>query len=136
MLEFTIKKRIFRIKESSDGISELKILLYIRNGSGSQLQNMRIIDLIPNIIEPTQEYGTLKPNTIQKGIHSVRLIWDVGDIESREERVITYKVRAKLKLAGEVILSAAALHYMRQHKLITIKTARLTLRPKVNLRGS
>ena len=131
-----IKKRIFRIKESADGISELKILLHMKNGSGSVLENTRIIDLIPNIIEPTQEYGTLKPTTVQKGMHSIRLIWDIGKIEPREERVITYKVKAKLKLAGEIILPAAAVHYMKGIKLVTVKSARLQLKPKVNIEGT
>lgn len=132
----TIKKKIFRIKESPDGISELKILLHIKNGSNSVLTNSRIIDLIPSIIEPTQEYGTLKPTTVQKGTHSIRLIWDIGKLEPREERVITYKVKAKLKLAGEMILPAAGLHYMRGVKLITIKSARLQLKPKISLQES
>ena len=125
----TMKKRIFMLSADSDTrVSELKILLHVRNGTKKVLSNIRIIDLIPHVIKPTQEYGTLKPNTVQHGSQSTRLIWDVEQLSPQEERIIMYKIKAQLRSSGPMILPPSNLHYMVGNILYSIRSDKLVVR--------
>jgi hypothetical protein len=107
-----LKKRIFRVKEDEHGISEFKILLHLRNGSKKTLRDVKVLDILPYMVSSTNEFGTLKPTTIQKGKQSIRMVWELGDLEPKEERVISYKVKSKMNLLGEVRLPAAVVQFI------------------------
>ncbi len=124
-----IKKRIFKVKAAHDGISELKILLIIRNGKRAAIENVQAVDLLPTLIEPTYDFGTLKPTRIQTGLKGKRILWELGTLEKGEERVLTYKVNAKLHLAGEIVLPPAALHYMWKGNALTAASDKLNISP-------
>jgi hypothetical protein len=119
----TIKKRVLKAKSDESGITELKMLIDMRNGRGKAVGHVRVIDVIPNFVELLPEFGTLKPDKVQQGEHSMRMIWDIKSIGAREERVITYKVRARLRLAGQITLPPVSLHYMDRTTLISVKSA-------------
>jgi len=121
-----LKKRIFRIKEDSQGISEFKILLHLRNGKHFGLRDVKVLDVLPHVISATQDFGTLKPTTVQKGKRSVRMVWEVGDLDPKEERVISYKVRSKINLLGEVRLPAATVQFINQKgSVVELKSLKL-----------
>tara|TARA_Y100000310_G_scaffold339954_1_gene434255 strand:+ start:15892 stop:17310 length:1419 start_codon:yes stop_codon:yes gene_type:complete len=121
-----LKKRIFRIKEDSHGISEFKILLHLRNGKRFGLRDVKVLDVLPHVISATQDFGTLKPTTVQKGKMSVRMVWEIGDLDPKEERVISYKVKSKINLLGEVRLPAATVQFINQKgSVVELKSLKL-----------
>ncbi len=124
----TIKKRVFRVRGSEEGISELKLLIHVRNGTRRMLEHARVIDALPLMVELTPEFSTLKPDKIQQGTRSMRLIWDIASIAPHEERVITYKVKARLHIAGQVMLPPVSLHYMHGNTLMSVRSAPVTYR--------
>ncbi len=125
-----IKKRIFMVKSSPDGISEIKILLIIRNGSKHHLQNVKAYDVLPNLIQPLYEFGTLKPHHVQQGTRGKRFVWEIGALEPGEERVLTYRVKAKLHLAGGALLPPAMLQYQKGDNLVHITSHKLDIAPQ------
>ena len=113
-----LKKRIFRVKEDEHGISEFKILLHLRNGSKKTLRDVKVLDILPYMVSSTNEFGTLKPTTIQKGKKSIRMVWEVGDLQTKEERVLSYKVKSKMNLLGEVQLPAAVVQFINKRGIV------------------
>lgn len=107
----TIAKTLFRIKDEKNNVTELKILLHIKNNTDKDVYNLRVIDLLPNLIVPTTEFATLNPERIQKGPNGTRIIWNIPKLEKNEERVITYKVHSRLPIVGEVELPSASIQY-------------------------
>lgn len=121
-----LKKRIFRVKEDTQGISEFKILLHLRNGSKGILRDVKVLDILPFVVSHTNDFGTLKPTTIQKGKKSVRMVWEIGDLQPKEERVLSYKVHSKMDLLGEVRLPAAIVQFLNKRGvLIELRSLKL-----------
>lgn len=120
----SIRKSIFKIKEE-EGVSKLKVLLHIKNRTNKELHSLKVIDLLPNTIKLDEDFGTLKPEHIQKGSHGMRVIWEIPILESGEERVISYKIKSKLHIVGSMSLPSAVVQYHgKNRKLINIKSNR------------
>ena len=126
-----IKKTIFRISGEKEGVSELKILVHIQNRGLDIIKNVKIMDFLPNLIKPTEEFGTLRPDKIQKGKRDIRMIWSIPTLEKGEERVISYKVKSKLHIIGEILLPSAVIQYRnKKGHVVSIKSDRLRLLPR------
>ncbi len=115
--KITIKKTTYKLSETKEGVSELKVLLHVRNNNG-MLKNVKVIDYLPNLVIPTRDFGTLKPDKIQKGRSGMRLIWQLNVLEAGEERVFSYKIKSKLNIIGKFMLPSAVVVYKKKGKEI------------------
>jgi hypothetical protein len=123
-----IRKRMFKIRRTVDGLSELKILIHLKNGKSTPLENVRILDVLPNLLEPTNEFGTLHPSKVQQGTRGRRLIWEIGTLAPHEERIISYKVKSKVRLIGETNLPPSMVQYMNSKgKIVSERSATMAL---------
>jgi hypothetical protein len=120
-----IKKEILKVDETKDGITELKILLHIKNKSRSTLRHLAVVEHLPKVIEPMKDFGTLKPEKVQKGSKGVRIMWLLPELVKGEERIISYKVRSKINIVGSFVLSPAQIRYraLRGKKIIVESNA-------------
>ena len=125
----TIKKRVLKVKSDEHGVTELKMLVDMRNGSGKAIEHVRVIDALPNFVELLPDFSTLKPDKLQQGERSMRMIWDIKAIAPREERVITYKVKARLHISGQIALPPASMHYMDGNTLVSVRSANVVYQP-------
>ncbi len=130
----SINKSASVISTREGGISELRIILEIRNRSKSTVKNIRLIDMVPRIAEHLKQYdpGTLKPDkTIQHEKKGTLVKWHIEELPAHEERVISYKIRSKLSILGGVTLPVAVA------KFETVKGDRTTQSnaPVVNFGG-
>jgi len=88
-----IVKETAVVKEDDEGISEMKVRIFLKNRSAGTLHNITVTDRIPRITEYVDKahMGSLKPsrvtNTSKKG---TLLYWDIDHLESYEERILTY----------------------------------------------
>lgn len=125
----SIKKRVFKISHDvEEGMTELKIMLHIKNKAGKPVKEIKVIDLIPDHLMLTKEFGTLKPDHIQKGSNNIRLIWNVSSLEIGEERIFSYKVKSKIDIVGSLVLPAAAVHFVNDKgNVITVKSRNVTI---------
>jgi len=113
-----VKKAIFRLKDEKGAVTELKVMIHIINRTGKTIKDVKLLDIVPNLITLSKEFGTLKPNKFQKGSKSSRLIWEIGALEQKEERVISYKVKPGLHIIGKIVLPAALLRYRAKDRKI------------------
>lgn len=106
----TIKKTAKVIKLEEGGISMLQVMLILRNISGSKIKNVSIKDVVPNLADYVKEehVGSLDPSKIvrhdRKG---TTLMWDISDFDTFEERIISYKIKTRLKVLGGLSLKGA-----------------------------
>ncbi|MBT3984780.1 hypothetical protein HOD38_02115 [archaeon] len=123
-----IKKEVFKLKQTSEGISDFKILLHIKNNTNKPVKNLMLIEMLPRVINPLPRFGTLKPNNVQRGDKGVRMIWRIQELSRGEERIISYDVEAKMKIIGQFMLPQAIVKY-RTHrgKVVTSKSNRLSV---------
>jgi hypothetical protein len=105
-----MRKQAAVIGTREGGISELKVLLTIRNRTGKRVKHLKIIDLVPRIaaLKPDSEMGTVNPDkVIQNELQGTILKWHIDQIDGGEERLISYKIRSKLSILGGVTLPVA-----------------------------
>ncbi len=123
-----IKKSVFKLRQTTEGISNLKILLHIKNNSNKTIKNVLLIDILPRIINPSTTFGTLRPSNIEKGTKGIRLIWKIPELVKGEERVISYEVEAKMKVFGKFTLPPAMIRYKKPRgKVVNIRSNPLSL---------
>ncbi len=106
----TVRKSATVISTREGGISELKILLEVKNRTGKPVHQTGVVDLVPRIAELLQHYdvGTLTPNKVVRHERKGTIIkYEVGDIMPYEERVISYKIKSSLSILGGVSLPVA-----------------------------
>lgn len=121
-----IKKGVFKLKDHKGMLSEIKILLHVINRTRYPVKDVKVIEILPNILTPTKEFGTLKPSKIQKGEKSSRMIWTIDELEPGEERIISYKVHPGLHIIGKIMLPAALIRFKnKEHKIIDKKSNKL-----------
>ncbi|MCK4521292.1 MAG: hypothetical protein KAU20_01870 [Nanoarchaeota archaeon] len=91
------------------GIVQFKVVLEVKNRSKKTIENIEIIDRIPNItdFEKDVEVGTLHPSKIVNTRKGIVLRWDIDSIDRYEERVIKYRVRSRLSILGRFSLPVA-----------------------------
>ena len=123
-----VKKEVFKLKQTSEGVSDFKIMLHIKNNTNKTVKNLMLIEMLPRVINPLPKFGTLRPNNVQKGEKGVRMIWRIHELLKGEERIISYDVEAKMKIIGQFMLPQAMAKY-RTHrgKVMASKSNRLSV---------
>ncbi len=112
-----IKKRALVTQVGEEGaLSEIKVTLDIVNRKNKPLKNLVVHDEVPAIahVERGADMGTLKPDEIKHLGGGTRISWHISELDGEEERLITYKVRAKLDILGELDLPRAGVEYKKK----------------------
>ena len=124
----TIHKSVVSITTVEDSLSELKVLLHIKNRSRRTFDNIIILDKIPKITEMGKEFslGTLRPEKIMNHERKGTIArWSLKSLDSYEERVITYNLYSNLTIVGGLTLPMSILKFkrlgMREKKVVSNK---------------
>ena len=102
------------IKSEQGGITEVKVLIYIKNRTKHSMSKLKIMDKIPNIADVKDEFiiGTLKPTKIVKHDKKGTLMeWEISSLDPFEERIISYKIKSKLSILGFFNLPPAIVQF-------------------------
>ncbi len=109
-----VKKEAVVMGSSSEGISEMKVLLHVRNRSQELMEGIEITDLIPSIakMEKKSRVGTLSPKKVIRHQKRGTLIkWELDALEPFEERIITYRLKSKIAIVGGFTLPRAKIEF-------------------------
>jgi hypothetical protein len=114
----TISKNAQTTKSEEGALSEIKIVLDVKNKSKKPLKDVTIKDLVPGIanVEKSLELGTLRPKEVKHTKQGTKVVWNLAELDSEEHRVITYKVKAKLNIVGTFSLPRAVVEFAKKGK--------------------
>lgn len=110
---FTFRSPIISIKEmqviaaDEQGIQEMKVRVFVKNRSRGVVNKLKIIDRVPHFAEfvTSNHLGTLQPTKVTKSEKRGTIVrWEIESLEPYEERIISYKVKSKLKIVGRMNL--------------------------------
>jgi hypothetical protein len=118
-----VRKSVSNIEKKEGGISEMKVVINVKNRGKRALENITIVDRVPNIVSIEKELsiGTLQPQRIIPRPHKGALIkWVVEKLSDSEERVISYKIKSKLSILGDLNLepAVAKAHHGKKHIIV------------------
>lgn len=112
-----VNKSATTTKSDDEGaLSEIKITLEVKNKSKRPIKDVMITDIVPGIanVEKGLELGTLKPKEVKHTKRGTKVIWSLAELDTHEQRLITYKVKAKLNIVGMFSLPRAVVEYARK----------------------
>jgi hypothetical protein len=92
------------------------VLIEVRNRSGHRINNVKLLDKIPRIVELVEEHGvgTLRPAKVLRQDASGSLLsWNLNELDRYEERVVSYRIRTKLSIVGRLHLPVAQVKFER-----------------------
>lgn len=105
-------KEASAISYKEGGISELKVILRIKNRSSEPYVRITVMDRIPMIAEVEHDsMGTLKPATIFNSGKGSVIKWEIESLDKNEERILAYKIRSKLSILGTFVLPKGSLRF-------------------------
>lgn len=107
-----VVKRVIVVGE--DEISELKVVIELINRGRASVKHLRVMDLAPRLADVVHEpSGTiLEPSKVSPHEQSGTIIrWDIDVMESKEHRILVYKLRTKLGVLGGLTLPVAAVKF-------------------------
>lgn len=113
-----VRKKAVAKKGTEGTLSEVKVTLELRNISKKLLKNIEITDMVPGIanVERSLELGTLKPQEIRQLKKGTKIIWKLAELDVKEHRLITYKIKAKLNIVGTLSFPRATITYKKRKK--------------------
>jgi hypothetical protein len=109
-----LKKQTIVTGQDEEGISEMKIRIFVKNRSKQPFYNVRLLDRAPSIaqVHVANGLGILEPSKI---VHTERkgtiIKWDFESLESYEERIVTYAIKARLKIIGTLGLPSVKVKF-------------------------
>lgn len=115
------------------GMWRINVQIYLKNRSNKEVKHVIVKDKISNLLELQQdsEVGTLKPYKVLKHDRKGTIAsWDVGTLERFEERIITYKTKAKLSILGEIVLPHAVVSFSRNNRTVQVYSNNVLMRHK------
>ncbi len=105
------------IATKEGGISELKVLIVLKNRSGKAVKRIDAIDKVPHIAEVSKDFemGSLHPVKVLKHDQKGTLIkWEIAELDKLEERVLAYKIKTKLSVLGQFRLPVVVVKFAKK----------------------
>ena len=116
----TVKKIAVSSKKDAEGaLSEVKVVIEVRNNSNHPVKEVSVLDLIPayatlhKTAEKEEGVESTHPHKISHVREGTKLNWVLNDLEAKEHRVMVYRLKAKLNILGGLSLPRAAAEFAR-----------------------
>lgn len=117
-----VKKHAIVTKKDAEGaLSEIKVTIEVKNKSNLQVKDVSVIDLVPayaNYLKGGKDVdemeASVRPQKVTHGREGTQVIWSLSDLDAKEQRVMSYHLKAKLNILGAISLPRATAEYMRK----------------------
>ncbi|MFP4524149.1 MAG: hypothetical protein ACLFO2_02410 [Candidatus Woesearchaeota archaeon] len=132
---FVLRSPIVAVKEAhvthkdQEGMNEMKVRVFVKNRSKRQVNRLKVIDRVPRIAEfiTSAHLGTLQPSKVTKSERRGTIArWEIDSLEPYEERIISYKIKSKLKIVGKMVLPPAKIKFHGRTNRERVVTSGLT----------
>lgn len=131
--DIVITKKAKPVFSPEDGtLTGAKVVLSFKNTTNQTLGNVKIIDRVPKIASYIDKeiLGSVKPTKIKPLEAGDALVWELGDLYGKDERIITYKIKAKLKVMGDLKLPPAEARFKRNRQAKAVYSSPVNLSMK------
>jgi len=113
-----IVKTVVPVKTSS-GQFALRIKLLVK--ARRNVSNVSLVDRIPGIVQIYEKFSTIiKPTKIDA--NNRRIQWDIGDMNSGEERMFNYVVYSTVGVVGKFALPQALAVFEKDGKIHEVES--------------
>ncbi len=110
-----VSKEARVLAASKEGISKIKVAIYLRNRTSKPVSDVVLMDKLPAIANLISDdsVGIVKPQKVIHGkARKTLLKWNLGSLEPFEERILTYKIKSKLSIVGGLGLPPSRVKFL------------------------
>ncbi len=125
-----VRKGIANVGFSEGGVSDAKVVVRVKNRSGSQITNIEVVDHVPHIahVEKELSIGSMQPHAVlQHPKGGLVIKWTVEVLEPGDERVLSYRMKSRLPILGEFNLPAASARCKIGEKVVISNSNRISV---------
>ena len=90
-----LTKRVLAMHGQEGSVHVMKVDLNIKNRGNMGVNNVRIVDRVPNSIKSPAQFGSASPSYIKPASDGTVMVWDIPHIGRGEEKIITYRLEGK-----------------------------------------
>src|SRR3989338_60666 len=105
-----VRKGFANVGMSEGGIADVKVVVRVKNRSSKPLAGIEVADHVPHIahVEKELSIGSMQPHAILQHPKGDLIIkWTLENLEAGDERVLSYRMKSRLPILGELNLPAA-----------------------------
>lgn len=113
--DFRLEKKIYLDGKAGEPRA-VRVKLSVQNLSNKEQSGIVVADIIPAPLKLTKEFGTLKPDIIERAGHNLRIIWKLDKLAPKESRVLSYQMKSRIRILGRISLPPAMLSYKKGKK--------------------
>lgn len=128
-----VKKTAKRLDKNVDGISELQVLIELKNTSIDPIDSIEVVDKVPNIADISDKSSnTIKPAKITKSDTTGKTIikWNIDDLDGKENRVLVYNLKYRLSILGNFFLPPTTVRYRTKSGNVRVtRSERVEIKP-------
>ena len=134
---YTLRSPLLMTKEASNivkkdgGISEVTIILHIRNRSQNKIKQIEITDFIHALVSVGGDVpiGSLQPTKVLKHESKGDTVakWSIDSLDASEERVLSYRIKSTLHILGSFSLPSAKASFKSKDKALKSNSNRLSI---------
>ncbi|MCX6706875.1 MAG: hypothetical protein NT001_01915 [Candidatus Woesearchaeota archaeon] len=126
----SIIKDCDEVRMHQGGISEVKIIISLKNRKDQKIRGIRIVDMIPHMAQVDKEKkdssGTIAPNRVINTKKGIALEWKL-DMDPKEERVISYYIKSRLTILGGISLAPTVAFMEINNRKYKVRSNRLSV---------
>lgn len=115
-----VSKSVTPIK-TKGGEFALRVKVFIK--ARKNVENVSIIDKIPQVVKVYKKFGTIKPDKIDTA--NRRIQWNIGDLDVGEERVVSYVVYSKVGVVGKFSLPEALVVFEEDGEIHEVESSKV-----------
>jgi hypothetical protein len=94
---------------------EVVVSIEVRNGSRHEIKDLIVRDFVPTIATVVEGFDTIKPS-LRKTPGGTELLWRIDSLKPFEERVLSYRIKPVVEVAGTLKLPKARIAYFNKKK--------------------
>ena len=109
----TVKKDAVVVGVSEGGISEIRVVVHLKNLTGRKFKSINVIDSIPKLAQfvPDKEESLVSSRLYSNEKEGSVVKWNIDGLERYEERIFNYRVKSKLSIVGGLSLPRTLIRF-------------------------
>jgi hypothetical protein len=112
-----VKKSVSPVRAKG---GELALRVSVRVKARRSVESVSIIDRVPALVKIYESFGIIKPTKVDSA--NRRIHWNLGDLQSGEERIVSYIIYSKIGVVGKFSLPPALAVFEKDGKIHEIES--------------
>ena len=124
-----IMKEVAAVSMKEGGISEVKVIIRVRNRGREPLADIEVGDVVPHIaaVERETALGVIHPEKITSHHKGTILKWTVHHLEPNEGVILSYRMKSRLTILGDFHLPSATARCKYRNSYVITNSNRVTV---------